>query len=91
MFRITHHRGFQIKFENGWTVSVQFGGGMYCQNYDLPIGSEEKTQMLESEDAEIAAFGNDGHLLELSNGDSVKGHVGPNELLKFMNEIASKE
>jgi hypothetical protein len=91
MFRITHHRGFQIKFENGWTVSVQFGGGMYCQNYDMRIGTERETDILESEDAEIAAIDKNGELLELPGGDSVKGRVKPSELLNFMNEIANKE
>ena len=30
MFKITYHSGFQIKLENGYTVSVQFGPGNYC-------------------------------------------------------------
>ena len=91
MFKITNHRGFQITFENGWTVSVQFGGGMYCENIDMEIGSEIETSMLTSRDAEIAAFGSDGELLKFRDGDSVKGRVSPKELLKFMNEISKKE
>ena len=29
---ITQGKGFQLKFANGWTVSVQFGWGNYCGN-----------------------------------------------------------
>lgn len=38
-FKITGVKGFHITFENGWTVSVQFGGGNYSDNYDEPIGA----------------------------------------------------
>lgn len=30
--RITRGVGFQLKFANGWTVSVQFGEFHYCNN-----------------------------------------------------------
>ena len=45
MFSISGNRGFQITFENGYTVSVQFGKGNYCENYDIPTSYlvEEKT------------------------------------------------
>ena len=32
MIRTTGNKGFQTTFENGWTVSVQFGRGNYCEN-----------------------------------------------------------
>ena len=32
-FRSTERKGFQITFENGLTVSVQWGAGNYCSNY----------------------------------------------------------
>ena len=35
-FRITDGKGFAIKFPNGWSISVQFGCGNYCDNYDHP-------------------------------------------------------
>ena len=31
-FRITDKKGFQMTFANGYTVSVQFGAGNYCDN-----------------------------------------------------------
>lgn len=27
-------RGFHITFENGWTISVQWGAGTYSDNHD---------------------------------------------------------
>jgi len=39
MFRINDNKGFQIKLENGYMVSVQFGPGNYGSNYSL--GFEE--------------------------------------------------
>jgi hypothetical protein len=31
-FKSTENKGFQMTFENGWTISVQFGYGNYCDN-----------------------------------------------------------
>lgn len=33
-FRITDGKGFSMRFANGWAISVQFGWGNYCDNYD---------------------------------------------------------
>jgi hypothetical protein len=38
MFRITQGKGFQITFESGWLVSVQFGPFNYCDHYNVMIG-----------------------------------------------------
>ena len=35
MFTSTFNKGFQITFENGWTISVQYGSGNYCENRNL--------------------------------------------------------
>jgi hypothetical protein len=31
-FKSTNNKGFQMTFENGWTISVQFGYGNYCSH-----------------------------------------------------------
>lgn len=74
-------RGFWMTYANGWTVSVQFGLGNYCENRD---GTEMK-----SRDAEIAAWDRDGNWYRFEN-DDVKGHVTPEEATEFMALIASK-
>ena len=90
MFKITSHKGFHITFENGWTVSVQFGGGNYCENYDMPIGSEHQAPVLKSKDAEIAAWDKDGKWFDFGH-DEVNGRVDAKYVLKFMNKISKME
>jgi hypothetical protein len=44
-FKSTNNKGFQMTFENGWTISVQFGYGNYCDNSRHPEGwNFSKTQ-----------------------------------------------
>lgn len=90
MFRITDRKGFQVTFENGWTVSVQFGYGNYCMNkYAAEYGQDAPP----CEDAEIAAWSSDGVWHQFDCGDykdDVSGGVKPNEVLEFMNMIAAK-
>lgn len=40
-FRITGGKGFGITFANGWSVSVQWGPGNYCDNYGMRIGKDD--------------------------------------------------
>ena len=59
---ITEGKGFQITFDNGILVSVQFGCGNYCENYykhlepDWFYGKERQERMWSSKDAEIAVW-----------------------------------
>lgn len=82
-------KGFHITFDNGWTVSVQYGYGNYCSNNELEcilIDSEAPA----CPDAEIAAWDKDNVWYEFES-DTVKGSVTPKELLTFMNMIEAKE
>jgi hypothetical protein len=58
---ITDHKGVQITFDNGITVSIQWGPGNYCGDYwkfnqldkwDAP----KKSRFWESPNAEVAIF-----------------------------------
>ncbi len=62
MLKITGNKGFMMTFENGWTVSVQFGTGNYCskQSYTAEYNSEKDSYIWESTDAEIAAWDSKG-------------------------------
>jgi len=45
MFRINDNKGFSITFDNGYTVSVQFGPGNYGSNYNADfMGNMNKPQ-----------------------------------------------
>lgn len=86
MFRICSGKGFQVVFENGYTVSVQFGGGNYCDNYNDHISPQAWVASGEkgSADAECAVIFQ-GKLLELEGwGDSVKGRMSPKEVLGLL-------
>ena len=34
-FTITNGKGFQMEFKSGYTLSVQWGVGNYCDNRDV--------------------------------------------------------
>jgi hypothetical protein len=91
-FRICDNKGFHITFENGWTISVQFGGGNYCANYDFPIGTEHDGRGMASIDAEVAYWGPDGGMQKFKgSSDRVAGRWTPAQVLKLMNRIAKKK
>ena len=91
-FKITGGKGFHVTFENGWTVSVQFGGGNYSGNYDEPIGGrllDPSYELPPSGTAEIAAWGPDGAWLDFA-GDTVAGYKTPADVLAFMQEVSAR-
>lgn len=77
MFKITLGKGFHITFpENGFTVSVQFGFGNYCENQHdmelkeyLPDRSKLKSRIA-CPNAEVAIFDKLGTCYRL-DGDSL--------------------
>ena len=80
-FEICMGKGFHITYKNGYTVSVQFGGGNYCTNRDLPIEDWDKP-VPPSDTAETALMTKDGFVKY--QGDDVQGHMSPSEVLKLM-------
>ena len=53
MFASTMRKGFHMSFKSGLTISVQWGGGNYCQHRE-DYWSEKKD--MQSKDAEIAIW-----------------------------------
>lgn len=92
-FNIYKGSGFHITFHNGWTVSVQFGPGNYCDNYNLedflPVMKGEK-ELPASASAEIAAWDKNGEWYDFGD-DQVRGYQNPEEVLLFMAQIAARE
>lgn len=91
-FRITHGTGFHMTFENGWTVSVQFGPGNYCDNYKEPFPyRDERVPEYESTNAECAVWGPDGQFVRWGDwGDDVSNRSTPAEVLELLNWAASQ-
>jgi hypothetical protein len=88
-FNITYGKGFQIRFQNGYMISVQFGATNYISNrsffdFGVPSGG--------SVDCEVAIFDKNDNYVRHPNwkhGDNVKGWVSPEEMLELMNWCAS--
>jgi hypothetical protein len=84
-FAITGQKGFHITFENGWTVSVQFGAGNYCENRNHP----DWDGPVPSRTAEVAVLSPDGEFHDLG-GDIVRGWQSPQEVLALFVETAAR-
>jgi len=85
---ITKGKGFQMKFENGNTVSVQFGGGNYCENRDKPFGSgSDALSDALSKDAEVAAWDADGKWYNFGY-DTVRGWLTADEVANFVSFVS---
>ena len=87
-FYITGKKGFHIVFANGWTVSVQFGPGNYCEHHDRMFSEDEACGKEGSSNAEVAAWGPDGKMVNLGD-DTVRGWQSPAAILALLNAAAS--
>lgn len=83
-FSICAGKGFHLTFENGWTVSVQFGGGNYCANHDEDVRMRDP----DSWNAEVAAWGPDHKLIDFGS-DTVRGWQTPAAVLALLNAAAN--
>lgn len=94
MFKITSKKGFHITFENGWTVSVQFGPGNYCDNYSMSIREDdEEAGRIGSSTAECAVINPSNTLVQFpsSGGDTVSNRSAPAEVLEILKWAAQQE
>lgn len=76
-------KGFQMTFENGWTVSVQFGRGNYCSNRDLQFGSRAEAICA---DAEVARWPEGS---SVGQHNDIHGWKTPDEVAAFITETAN--
>lgn len=86
MFKVVNEKGFQIKFENGLTISVMFGSGNYCANRTTKLESKGVFGITESMSAEIAIFDQNDVWFEFG-ADTVKGWVGANEVGEWIVKV----
>ena len=85
MFRSTQNQGFQITFENGWTISVQFGTSNYCsRRYS---DTEYGKSIIESPNAEIAIWDKNGEWYNFGS-DEVKGYCTPDEVAEWIDKVS---
>lgn len=92
-FQTSDAKGFHVTFENGWTVSVQFGRGNYCDNRDWrgPNPDDPSSvvfaQAPKSRTAEVAAWDANGKWLSFES-DDVEGWQSPAQVLELLNRVA---
>ena len=85
--------GFQVTFDNGWTISVQWGPGGYCDKRMKSLDVE--VDGMKSRNAEIAAWNEDdiwwdfGTQSPSEDGTSTQPYVKPDELIGYIQEISS--
>lgn len=92
---ISGNKGFQLKFSNGFTVSVQFGPYNYCANGNLPPQAwgmdRATTPVPKSPNAEVAVFHPNGEFLPMAGvGDTVRGWVTPDDVARLISWAASQ-
>jgi hypothetical protein len=94
-FNSTHNKGFQMTFDNGFRLSVQWGIGNYCQRKsDGMFGDEMKDDFWESTSAEIAVFddkvGESSPMVNLNGGmDMVCGWLSTDQVAKVIAIVSS--
>jgi hypothetical protein len=87
MFKVTDNRGFSIKFQNGYIVSVQFGPGNYGSNREVSFekyGSEMPAAGL----VETALIDPNGKFVRYQ-GDDVQGYQDVQDVLELFNYAAN--
>lgn len=97
-FRSCKNQGFQIKFENGWLISVQFGIVHYCSNkdytvFDIDSYLQQPKGNYDSPNAEIAVFSPDGNLVKpegFDGNDDVIGFCSPDDFFRIIQWVASR-
>jgi hypothetical protein len=85
MLKSTKNKGFSLTFENGITISVQFGSSNYCERKNLHAnyGSEMLNDIIESSDAEIAIWDEDDNWFNFGS-DTVRGWCSANEVARWI-------
>jgi hypothetical protein len=80
--------GFQIRFENGHTISAMFGTNLYCS---CPEPNAAGLYPLCS-DVEVAIVDPCGEFVKFkSTGDDVKGRVTPAEFVEIVSWVSKIE
>lgn len=90
MFKSTFNRGLQMTFENGITISIQFGTGNYCErrSFNADFRDEMRENIISSRSAEIAIWHKDSDTWFDFGHDQVKGFCSANEVALWITRCA---
>ena len=90
-FTATTNKGFRMKFDNGFSISVQWGSMNYCErrNYSDDYKSELDENFIESTDAEIAIIDSKGGMLAIGEHDTVIGWLSADKVSRVIAIVSS--
>jgi hypothetical protein len=84
-FKSTLNKGFQMTFDNGWTISVQFGYGNYCDNRNHPLKTKLHNEMIVNcPNAEIMMWDKDGN----NHESTPMTHCTPDEVAGWIYKVS---
>ena len=87
-FVSTFNKGFNMTFENGIGISVQWGVGNYCdRKNDGSYDESMKGEFWEATSAEIMITGNNG--IVLGNGDVVAGWLSTDKVADIIHACST--
>lgn len=89
MFTITDNKGVRITFENGWTISIQWGPGNYCDNHDSNFGAQRGADMWQSTTAETAIISPNDEFVKYDD-DEVQGYRTPAQIAALIAFVSAK-
>ena len=88
-FTATQNKGFRMKFDNGFEISVQWGAENYCEKKSFNTDIDpRKERIWESTSAEIAVFNDEG-IVPIGSDDQVIGWLSPDEVAKVIAIVAA--
>ena len=88
MFESNMNKGVNMKFQNGFEVSIQFGQNNYCTTISQSL---ERTI---STSAEMAVYDHNNKMIEVfpsygGNTDSVEGWLGTDDVVRVISIVAN--
>ena len=94
-FVSTMRKGFHMTFENGLTVSVQWGAGNYCDNHFPKNRDFTFSKDAESDTAEAAVFDSHGKIIdprqffgyEINSDGEVAGWLDPSQVVELLANV----
>ncbi len=90
-FIATQNKGFRMKFENGFSISVQWGTENYCEKKSFNTDIDpRKERIWESTSAEIAVFNEEG-IVPIGGDDQVIGWLSSNEVALVITIVSSSK
>ena len=88
-FTATQNKGFRMKFDNGFEISVQWGAENYCEKKSFNTDIDPtKERIWESTSAEIAVFNDEG-IVPIGKNDEIIGWCSANEVAKVIKIVSS--